>query len=153
MSTLSEVWCFSPGNPLWSTVSCIVVSVFLGFTYLRYTTYKYSASATIKIIDEKESKKLTTAGDVSSEGLFTDGTNKIKDEIETLQSRTLIENVVKQLNLNIACFTEGSIKQKEIYRNPPVKLSFFASDSVIHHVDTILYIKVKCDQKNPTVSS
>lgn len=122
---------------------CIVVSVFLGFTYLRYTTYKYSASATIKIIDEKESKKLTTAGDVSSEGLFTDGTNKIKDEIETLQSRTLIENVVKQLNLNISCFTEGSIKQKEIYRNPPVKLSFFASDSVIHHVDTILYIKVK----------
>src|SRR5690606_28013079 len=29
------------------------------------------------------------------------------------------------------------------YENPPVKLSFFASDSIIHKVDTTLFIKIK----------
>jgi len=122
---------------------CILVALFLGYTYLRYTTYEYSASATIKIRDEKQSQKLSPSGDLSGEGLFSDGTDKIKDEIETIQSRTLIEHVVKELDLNIRCFAEGSIKQREIYNNPPVKLSFFASDSIIHNVDTTLYIKVK----------
>lgn len=128
-------------------IFCITVAIFLGYTYLRYTTSEYSASATIKIRDDKESKKLSTNGESSNEGLFSDGTDKIKDEIETMQSRTLIEQVVKQLNLNIRCFAEGSIKVREIYNNPPVKLSFFASDSVIHNVDTTLYIKVKSPTK------
>ena len=122
---------------------CIIVAIFLGYTYLRYTTYEYSANATIKIRDEKQSKKLPTIGELSSEGLFSDGTNKVKDEIEVIESRTLIENVVKHLDLNIRCFAEGAIKEREIYRNPPVKLSFFANDSIIHNVDTTLYIKVK----------
>ncbi|NRD20161.1 polysaccharide biosynthesis tyrosine autokinase [Winogradskyella eckloniae] len=122
---------------------CVVVAIFLGFTYLRYATYEYSANATIKIRDEKQSKKLPSIGEMSAEGLFSDGTNKIKDEIETLQSRTLISNVVKNLKLHIRCFAEGSIKEREIYRNPPVKIDFFANDSVIHFVDTTLYLKVK----------
>lgn len=122
---------------------CVIVAMFLGYTYLRYTTYQYSASATIKIRDEKQSEKLPSIGELSSNGLFSDGTDKIKDEIEIIQSRTLIGHVVKQLNLNIRCFAEGNIKQREIYKNPPIKLSFFASDSVIHNVDTTLYIKVK----------
>jgi len=122
---------------------CSVVALFLGYTYLRYTTYQYNANATIKIIDEKQSKKLPSIGEMTSGGLFSDGTDKIKDEIETIQSRTLISNVVKALDLNIRCFAEGNIKEREIYRNPPVKLSFFASDSVIHQVDTTLYIKIK----------
>lgn len=122
---------------------CIIVALFLGYTHLRYATYEYNASATIKIRDEKQSTKLPSLSELSNEGLFSDGTNKIKDEIEIMQSRTLIENVVKELNLNIRYFAEGSIKESELYKNPPVKLSFFASDSVIHRVDTTLYIKVK----------
>ncbi|WP_299100168.1 polysaccharide biosynthesis tyrosine autokinase [uncultured Winogradskyella sp.] len=126
---------------------CVVVAIFLGYTYLRYATYEYSASATIKIRDEKQSKKLPSIGEMSTEGLFSDGTNKIKDEIETLQSRTLISNVVKNLKLNIRCFAEGSIKEREIYNNPPVKIDFYAADSIIHFVDTTLYLKVKSPTK------
>lgn len=122
---------------------CFFVAIFLGYTYLRYATYEYSASATIKIRDEKQSQKLPSIEDISSGGLFAEGTNKIKDEIAVIKSRTLIKNVVKKLKLNIRCFSQGSIKEKEIYRNPPVKLSFFASDSIIDKVDTTLFIKIK----------
>ncbi|MUU77199.1 GumC family protein [Winogradskyella endarachnes] len=121
----------------------IFIALFLGYTYIRYATFEYKASATIKIRDEKQSKKLPSIEEMTSEGLFSDGTNKIKDEIEIIKSKTLISNVIKDLNLNIRCFEEGSIKEREIYQNPPVKLSFFASDSVIYNLDTTLYIKIK----------
>lgn len=128
----------------WKLIAfCLVVSVFLGYTYLRYSTNEYSASATIKIRDEKQSQKLPSIEDISGGGLFSDGTNKIKDEIEILKSRTLIANALTHLDLNIRCFAEGSIKEREIYHNPPVKISFFASDSIIHKVDTTLFIKIK----------
>ena len=126
-----------------SLLLCLLVAVLLGFTYLRYATNIYSASTTIKIQDEKQSQKLPSIQEISSDGLFSDGTNKIKDEIEIIKSRTLIENVVKNLKLNIRCFAVGSIKENEIYRNPPIKVSFFNSDSVINKIDTTLHIKVK----------
>jgi succinoglycan biosynthesis transport protein ExoP len=132
----------------WKSISLfLIVSIAIGYTNLRYTTKEYSASATIKIRDEKQSKKLPGAEFTSNAGLFSDGTNKIKDEIETIQSRTLVANVVKNLKLNIRFYEQGSIKEVELYKNPPVALSFFASDSVIHKVDTTLYLKIKSPTK------
>ncbi|WP_299122855.1 polysaccharide biosynthesis tyrosine autokinase [uncultured Winogradskyella sp.] len=121
----------------------LIVTSALAFVYLRYATYEYSASAKIKIQDENQSKKIQGIEGVSSGGLFTDGTDKIKDEIEIMTSRTLVENVVKTLKLNIRCFEQGSIIENELYENPPVMLSFFASDSVINKVDTTLFMKIK----------
>ena len=91
---------------------CFFVAIFLGYTYLRYATYEYSASATIKIQDEKQSQKLPSIEELSSGGLFSDGTNKIKDEISIIKSRTLIKNVASKLKLNIRCYAQGSIKRK-----------------------------------------
>ena len=104
---------------------CVIIALFLGYTYLRYATNEYSASATIKIRDEKNSQKLPGMEEASSEGLFSDGTNKIKDEIEAIKSRTLIENVVKNLDLNVTCYSEGNIKELEIYKNPTSRTEFF----------------------------
>lgn len=124
-------------------ILCAIIAIGLGYTYLRYATNEYNASATIKIRDEKQSQKLPSIGEMGAEGLFSDGTNKIKDEIEVIKSRTLLENVVKHLKLNIRCFAEGNIKVREIYKNPPVNISFFESDSVINNVNANIYIKVK----------
>ena len=121
----------------------LIIAVSLAFTYLRYATYEYNASAKIKIKDENQSKKLQGIEGITSGGLFTDGTDKIKDEIEVMTSRKLVENVVKNLKLNIRCFEQGNIIETELYKNPPIKLSFFSSDSVINKVDTTLYMKIK----------
>ena len=126
----------------WITLSAIA-AILLGYTYLRYTTYEYKANATIKIRDEKQSTKLPSIEEIGSEGLFAQGTDKIKDEIAVIQSRTIAENIIKTLELNIRCFAEGKIKQKELYKNPPIKINFFESDSVINTIFTDLYLKVK----------
>lgn len=128
----------------WKLITFFVATALtLAYGYLRYTTYKFEASATIKIKDEKQSQKLPSMEEISKNGLFSDGTNKIRDEIEIITSRNVIANVVKNLKLNIRYYEQGKIKEQELYKNPPIKLNFFASDSIIHKVDTSLYIKVK----------
>jgi succinoglycan biosynthesis transport protein ExoP len=128
-------------------VFSIFIALILGFVHLRYTTEEYSASATIKIRDEKQAAKLPSIEEVTSEGLFSGGTDKIKDEITILQSRTLASNVVKKLGLNIRCFEQGKIKEKEWYKNPPIKINFFESDSIINKIKTVLFLKVKSPSK------
>lgn len=120
----------------------VIIALALAYSHLRYATYQYQASATIKIKDEKESQKLPSMEEIGKGGLFSDG-NKIKDEIEIITSRTVITNIVKNLKLNIRYYEQGKIKEKELYENPPIKLNFFASDSIIHTVDTVMYIKIK----------
>ncbi|WP_111682661.1 GumC family protein [Winogradskyella tangerina] len=121
---------------------CAVIGIALGVTYLRYATNEYNASATIKIRDEKQSQKIPTMDEIASEGLFSDGTNKIKDEIETIKSRSLLRKVVKSLGLNISVYAEGNIKEREIYRNAPVSINFFENDSIIDRVGADIHIKV-----------
>ena len=128
----------------WKIISiCLIIAMALAYSYLRYTTYKYKATAVIKLRDEKQSQKLPSLEEINQGGLFSDGTNKIRDEIEVITSQTLISNIVKELNLNIRYFNQGQIKEQELYTNPPIKLNFFASDSVIYQVDTTLYLKIK----------
>lgn len=128
----------------WKLISFfVIITLALAYGYLRYATYEYKASATIKIKDEKQSQKLPSITEISKGGLFSDGNNKIKDEIAVMTSRTIIANIVKNLGLNIRYYEQGKIKEQELYQHPPIKLNFFAQDSIIHQVDTTLYIKIK----------
>lgn len=127
----------------WKLISIfVIVALTMAYAYLRYTTYQYQASATIKIKDEKQSQKLPSISQISKGSLFAEGTNEIKDEIEVMTSRTIITNIIKNLKLNVRYYEQGKIKEQEIYENPPIKINFFASDSIIHQVDTTFYIKV-----------
>ena len=122
---------------------CVIIAILLGFTYLRYATYEYSATATIKLQEDDQAAKLPSLEDVTKSGFFSQGSDKIKDEIKIIQSRTLAENVIKALNLNISYFTAGKIKSSEIYKNSPVKINFFESDSLIYTVNKEIYIRIK----------
>lgn len=121
-----------------------IIALAMAYTFLRYSTQQYEAAATIKIKDEQQSQKLPNMTEmIGSGGLFSGGANKIKDEIEVITSRTIINNIVKNLNLNIRYYEQGRIKEIELYENPPIKINFFATDSIIHKVDTTLFIKIK----------
>ena len=96
----------------WKLISVFVIlSMAIAYTFLRYSTYQYQAFATIKIKDEKQTQKLPSVADISKGGLFSDGNNKIKDEIAVMTSRTIIANIVKNLSLNIRYYEQGKIKE------------------------------------------
>lgn len=122
---------------------CIIACVALAYTHLRYATYMYRATATIKIKQEDQAKKLPTSMLDGGSEMFFGGGEGIKDEMEIMRSRSLLKKVVKKLNLNIRIFEEGTILELERYENPPVKLSFFASDSIIDNVKYLFYVRVK----------
>ena len=127
----------------WKIITlCVIIALALAYSYLRYSTYSYSASAIIQIKDDKESSKLKLENELAP-GLFQNGANKLQDEIQVLTSRYLISNVIENLNLNVSYYTQGKIIEKEHYKNPPIKVNFFSSDSVIKQVDTTLFIKIK----------
>ncbi|WP_225036328.1 GumC family protein [Winogradskyella sp. SM1960] len=128
----------------WKLISFfVIIALALAYIHLRYSTSQFEASATIRIKDDKESQKLPSLAELSGSSLLSGKSSAIKDEIAVMTSRTLISKIVKDLELNITYFEQGKIKEQEIYENPPVKLNFFVNDSIIHKIDTTLYIKIK----------
>jgi len=123
-------------------LACTVLSIAIAFIYLRYATYEYQTTASIKIKSETSSTALPEISALQNYGMFATDRRNVDDEIEILKSRILIERVVKSLKLNINYYIKGSIKEKEVFLNPPLSLSFFESDSVINKVDTTLYITI-----------
>lgn len=121
---------------------CLLIALGIAYTYLRYATYEYRATAIIKINDDKQNKKLPELSALQDYGMFSSSFNNIKDEIEVITSRALISSVVEDLRLNIRYYERGRIAEQEVYSNPPIHLSFFESDSLINTIDTTLYVKI-----------
>ncbi|MCM4160833.1 polysaccharide biosynthesis tyrosine autokinase [Antarcticibacterium flavum] len=110
----------------WFVLS-LILSVGLGYIYLRYTTPLYSAKTTIIIKDE--SSKGTESAIYADIGLLSGaGTKNMENEIGILRSRRLMHNVVKSLNINIQYFIEGKVNTMEIYEAIPLNLQVLKLD-------------------------
>jgi len=132
----------------WKSIAfCVFVALAAALIYLRYASYEYQATAAIKINDEKQSQKMPEISSLQNYGLFASDFSNITDEIEIIKSRNILKQVVDDLDLNIKYYVRGRIKELEVYSNPPIKLSFIASDSIINSIDTTLYLKIKSPTK------
>ena len=126
---------------------CLLLTLAVAFVYLRYANYKYEATASIKINDEKQSKQLPELSALQDYGMFSTNFNNVTDEVKIITSRDIVTKVVEDLKLNIQYYVRGKIKEQEVYTNPPIVLSFFESDSLINTIDTTLYLKIKSPTK------
>lgn len=117
-----------------------LICLIIAFVYLRYTAPSYDATATIMIVDENNLSPDATL----LAGLSGNSTNntKVEGEIQIIKSRALIQEVVEQLNLQVQIFTKGRITMAEVYNDPPIKLNFLASDSVIQNYSDRFYIHI-----------
>lgn len=116
----------------WSLfVIAIILCLIVGFVYLRYVTPLYNTRAKVLIKDDKKSG--------SSEGqLFQDlgissGPASVDNEVEIMKSRMLMQEVVRQLQLNIRYFYHTSFKQTELYYDAPVKVSLAENNPSTSH--------------------
>lgn len=97
------------------------------FFYLRYTIVKFEANATLVIKDEKKGE------DVSKEMQSLDmiSTNKIiENESEVLQSRSIMDNVVRKLKLYAPLWQEGKITSEAAYISSPIVVESPNPDSM-----------------------
>ncbi|MCW5515574.1 GumC family protein [Muriicola sp. Z0-33] len=122
----------------WFVLSGILALV-MAFIYMRYATPEYSAEAKIQILDEKSSD----AGLALFEELgVSGGKNQVEDEIQIINSRSNVIEVVKQLGLNTKIMAIGNIIDREIYNNPPIKLNFISPDSIMNKQKLDFYVSL-----------
>lgn len=115
--------------------------------YLRYTTPTYNIRAKVYIQDGQ-------SGSVSPEGellaaLGFNSKSNVENEIEVLKTRTLMEKVVEDLQLNINYYTEGRVKMIERYKDVPFRFDFLQlnNDSFV----SLQAFKVTLDEDRFTI--
>ncbi len=112
------------------------------FIYIRYTNPKYEASATLLIKDEKkgtdDSKILESFNIINSKKI-------IENEIEVLQSRKILDSVVKHLSLYAPIYIKGRFRNISAYEKANIKIEISNPDAIIEAKDISIFIPKNCD--------
>lgn len=108
----------------WFVLS-IVLCLLFGYFYLRYTTPIYSAKATAILKSDGQGGEMAIYSELGLNGM---GSNDLVNEIGILQSRSLMKEVVKSLDLHIQYFKEGNVRKVEIYDKIPFSLQVLRLD-------------------------
>ena len=105
-------------------VGAVLVCLIGAWIYLRMATPVYNISATVLIKDDKKGGSGTSSEleNLGLSGLMTSSKN-IDNEIEVLRSKTLVKEVVEQLNLFVTYKDADEIPSKELYKASPVLVS------------------------------
>ena len=103
-------------------VASVVVCLSIASLYLRYTTPVYNISASIIIKDEKKGGNIGGMSALEDFGLISSSKN-IDNEIEIIRSKSLIKDVVTELNLNISYWRKDNIRSIETYPLSPIQVS------------------------------
>lgn len=114
--------------PYWPLfLALFVISVSGAWLYLHYTLPTYETSATILVKDEK--KGVDDANLMAQLDLF--GSKKlVENEIEVINSRMLMRQVVKSLSLYAPVTAKSSIKSIPAYVSSPVSVEVREPDSL-----------------------
>lgn len=106
-------------------VGAVLVCLIGAWIYLRMATPVYNISATVLIKDDK--KGGNTGGMAGLEELGLSGlissSQNIDNELEVLRSRTLVKEVVNQLNLYVSYADQDEFPSKNMYKTSPVIVS------------------------------
>lgn len=131
-------------NWIWFVAS-VIITITFAFLYIRYTVPEYAINAKVKILEDQNST--SELGAFSDLGILGGTRNNVLDEIETLNSRTNLIEVVKELGLNKSIIALGNIKNTELYDTPPFNINFLGPDSIVQKTEYEFYIKLISNTK------
>jgi tyrosine-protein kinase Etk/Wzc len=114
--------------PYWPLfLLAIVLGCGIAYAYLRSATPYYQATATIIIKDEKkgneESKLVESLDQISSKKI-------VENEVEIIQSRKIMEDVVRDLGLYASIYEKGDVRTALAYTTSPVVVTALYPDSL-----------------------
>lgn len=108
----------------------LVLAIALAILYIRYTTPEYAVQGKIQILeDQSAASELSAFRDLE---MFTGGNTQVEDEVEVLNSRSNLMEVVKGLGLNLKISSMGRVQNSELYKSHPFKINFLTPDSLIY---------------------
>ena len=107
-------------------VASVLVCLIGAWVYLHFQTPVYQVSASIMIKDDK--KGSGDLGNLGIGGVIT-STQGIDNEIEVLRSKTILKEVVNNLELYITYYDEDEFPEKELYQTSPVIVNLTAQEA------------------------
>lgn len=121
-----------------------VLGLTLAYLYNRYSIPEYQSQATMMVLDDEEGNAL---GALPSGGgsVLSINENNLDNQIETLRSKRLVENVIRELRLNVSYFNEGKIIAVEAYKSSSVIVDFFSHDSIVEATSTSFFVTPQSD--------
>lgn len=111
----------------WFVVS-VLVCLIGAWVYLHFQTPVYQVSASIMIKDDKKGGGSTDLENLGIGGVIT-STQSIDNEIEVLRSKTILKEVVNNLELYITYYDEDEFPEKELYQTSPVIVNLTAQEA------------------------
>lgn len=102
----------------------------LAYLYIRYTVPLYNVSATL-FISQEENISDSALGAFQDLGVVNQVKDEISSEIQIIKSKTLINNVVKKLKLNVQYFSKGRILETENYPKSTIEINLLSADSIV----------------------
>lgn len=114
--------------PYWPVfIGLAVLSMAVGWAYLRYATPVYEIAATLIIKDEK--KGVDDARMTESINAFA-SKKIVENEIEVIQSRALMKKVALGLHLYAPIYEDAKIKDIAAYTTSPILVTHYNPDAI-----------------------
>ena len=110
-----------------------LVGLLMAYLYTRYNIPEYRSEATMMVLDEQQSNIMGSMPSGSSSFLQI-GENSLDNQIETLKSKRLVQNVVRELKLNITYHNPGKVIAVEAYKNSSIILDIHTPDSIVNEM-------------------
>ncbi|CAN5543641.1 tyrosine-protein kinase [soil metagenome] len=114
----------------------VIIFVFLGLMYIRYSTPLYQVNAQVLVQDGQSSgsSSFLNSSMISDFGGMFDVQNNVYNELAILQTKDLLEKVVKEMNLNISYYNKGDIRDVEQYHKSPFSAYYTPSGDTMPYV-------------------
>ena len=88
----------------------IIISIFLGYIFLRYTPNTFKTTGKIEIIDDAMDSEMALPTAMT---IFNRSTINLENEIQNIKSNRLIDSVVKETRYHTRIFNVGKIRNTE----------------------------------------
>lgn len=115
-----------------------LLGLLIAFLYNRYTISEYRSEATMMILENDPGMASALPSGGKSILAFDD--SSLDNQIVTLRSNRLVENVIDELDLNITYFNEGNVIAVEAYNKSTVVINFISPDSVVNNSTRSMFV-------------
>lgn len=114
----------------WFAIS-LICCLFGAFVFIRYTRPKFKVASKILVQDDAKGGGMLGGDMLKSLGGLFDIKSNVDNEVEILKTRTVVEKVVRKLQLYITYYREGRVKAAELYTNSPFNIEILNTNDSI----------------------
>jgi capsular exopolysaccharide synthesis family protein len=115
-------------NLVWIVLTFILTNA-VAFLFVRYTKDLYESASEIKLDVKQDATELGIREFTQDKNI-----NLISGEIETIQSKLFLNNVIDSLNLNISYFSIGQLLNYELYKSSPFAVTVIKINRALYDI-------------------